>query len=320
MPIALLCFDPEEFNHAYVAQVEAFLPGTRVVVTRHQATIEAALDEVEIAAGWFPPELLGRAPRLRWVQQWGAGVDWLLRFPKAADMPFLLTNASGVHAIPISEHIMGMLLMFARGLHSAVRAQNQREWWRPHHRDVFELSGKTMLLVGVGAIGARTAELAVAHGMRVEGIRRNQPANVAGVAAMYAPHQLRERLAHADAVVLTVPLSRETQGLIGAPELAAMKPTAYLINIGRGATVDEAALVAALRAGRIAGAGLDVFAEEPLPATSPLWDMENVILTAHYSGNTPAYNERAMAIFLDNLRRFVAGEPLHNLVDKHAGY
>jgi phosphoglycerate dehydrogenase-like enzyme len=291
-----------------------------VVVTRDRAAIEALLDEIEIAAGWFPPELLGRAPRLRWVQQWGAGVDWLLRFPEAAEMPFLLTNASGVHAIPISEHIMGMLLMFARGLHGAVRAQSRREWWRPKHRDVFELAGKTMLLVGVGAIGARTAELAVAHGMRVEGIRRDSQTAVPGIAAMYGPQALRERLVHADIVVLTVPLSRETQGLIGAPELAAMKPSAYLVNIGRGATVDEAALVAALRAGRLAGAGLDVFGEEPLPDTSPLWDMENVIITAHYSGNTPAYDGRAMAIFLDNLRRFQAGEPLRNLVDKHAGY
>jgi phosphoglycerate dehydrogenase-like enzyme len=320
MPVTLLCFEPDEFDRAYVAHVEALAPGTRVVVTRDRAAIEALLDEIEIAAGWFPPELLGRAPRLRWVQQWGAGVDWLLRFPEAADMSFLLTNASGVHAIPISEHIMGMLLMFARGLHGAVRAQSRREWWRPKHRDVFELAGKTMLLVGVGAIGARTAELAVAHGMRVEGIRRDSQTAVPGIAAMYGPQALRERLAHADIVVLTVPLSRETQGLIGAPELAAMKPSAYLVNIGRGATVDEAALVAALRAGRLAGAGLDVFGEEPLPDTSPLWDMENVIITAHYSGNTPAYDGRAMAIFLDNLRRFQAGEPLRNLVDKHAGY
>jgi phosphoglycerate dehydrogenase-like enzyme len=156
--------------------------------------------------------------------------------------------------------------------------------------------------------------------MRVEGIRRDSQTAVPGIAAMYGPQALRERLAHADIVVLTVPLSRETQGLIGAPELAAMKPSAYLVNIGRGATVDEAALVAALRAGRLAGAGLDVFGEEPLPDTSPLWDMENVIITAHYSGNTPAYDGRAMAIFLDNLRRFQAGEPLRNLVDKHAGY
>jgi phosphoglycerate dehydrogenase-like enzyme len=278
------------------------------------------LDEVEIVAGWLPPELLPRAARLRWMQQWGAGVDWLMRHPEAAELPFVLTNASGVHAIPISEHIIGMLLMFARGLHLAVRAQQRREWWRPGREGIFELSGKTMLLVGVGAIGERTAQLAAALGVRVEGVRRDPSAGAPGVAEMYGQERLLERLPHADVVVLTVPLSRETEGMIGAEELAAMKPSAYLVNIGRGGTVDEDALAAALREGRIAGAGLDVFGAEPLPADSPLWAMDNVIITAHYSGNTPAYGERAMDIFLDNLRRFQAGEPLRNQVDKQAGY
>ncbi len=260
------------------------------------------------------------APDLRLVVTSGAGADWLLRYPQAADRDFVLTNASGVHAIPISEHIIGMLLMFARRLHRAVRAQARQEWWRPQETELFELEGKTMLLIGVGAIGARTAALASALGMRVEGIRRNPDRAVAGVAAMYAPDQLRERLPHADVVVLTVPLNQATQGLIGADELRAMKPTAYLVNIGRGGTVDEQALVQALTERRIAGAGLDVFAEEPLPATSPLWTMEQVIITAHYAGLNPHYDERAMAIFLDNLRRYRAGAPLRNVVDKRAGY
>ncbi|MFL5802112.1 MAG: D-2-hydroxyacid dehydrogenase, partial [Roseiflexaceae bacterium] len=275
---------------------------------------------IEIAAGGFPHELVARAAGLRWFQQWGAGADWLLRHPEVAGKDFALTNVSGVHAIPISEHIIGMLLMFARGLHHAVRAQAQREWRRIKSEEVFELAGKTMLLLGVGAIGERTAALASALGMRVEGIRRDPSREVAEVAAMYGPDQLRERLAHADFVVLTVPLSHATQGLIGAAELRAMRPSAYLINIGRGGTIDEPALVQALAKRRIAGAALDVFAEEPLPAASPLWAMENVIITAHYAGATPKYNQRAMAIFLDNLRRYRDGAPLRNLVDKQAGY
>ncbi|MEN9936561.1 MAG: hypothetical protein RLZZ387_3140 [Chloroflexota bacterium] len=321
MSVLLLGFEPGDIGPERAAQVEALAPDMRVVVTRDRAAIEALLDEVEVAAGWFPPELAARAPQLRWFQQWGAGADWLLRHPEAVDHGFVLTNASGVHAVPISEHIIGTLLMFSRGLHLAVRAQARREWWRPARRDeLFELAGKTMLLVGVGAIGVRTAELAVALGMRVEGVRRDPSVGAPGVAAMYGPERLAERLPHADVVVLTIPLSHATRGMIGEAEIGAMKPGAYLVNIGRGGTVDEDALADAIRAGRLAGAALDVFAEEPLPPSSPLWDLERVIITAHYAGNTPAYDDRAMEIFLDNLRRYRAGEPLRNVVDKREGY
>jgi phosphoglycerate dehydrogenase-like enzyme len=177
-----------------------------------------------------------------------------------------------------------------------------------------------MLLIGVGAIGERTAAVASALGMRVLGIRRDAARGAPGVAAMYGLDRLLDLLPEADCVVLTVPLNRSTQGMIGERELRAMKPSAYLVNIGRGGTVQEDALVRALREGWIAGAGLDVFAEEPLPETSPLWELENVIVTAHYAGMTPHYDERALAIFLDNLRRYRAGEPLRNVVDKAAGY
>ena len=320
MPVLLLSFSPEEIASEAVEATRAAAPDMRVVATRDRAEIEALLGEIEIAAGWFPTDLVARAPRLRWFQQWGAGADWLLRNPEAVASDVVLTNTSGIHAIQISEQIVGTLLMFARGLHHAVRAQARGEWQRPPVADLFELPEKTMLLVGVGAIGARTAMLAKALGMRVEGIRRDPARPVEGVDAMYAPELLHERLPHADFVVLTVPLSSDTRGMIGAAELGLMKPDAYLFNIGRGGTVDEAALAQALEEQRIAGAGLDVFAEEPLPPDSPLWAMENVIITAHYAGSTPRYNERAMAIFLDNLRRYRAGEPLRNVVDKRAGY
>jgi phosphoglycerate dehydrogenase-like enzyme len=320
MGVLLMYLEPEELTRDQVDAVQALVPDLRVVVTRDRSQIEGMLDDIEIAAGHVPTELVPRMPKLRWFQQWGAGADWLLRHPEAVEMDFVLTNASGVHPIQISEHIIGMLLMFARALHHAVRAQTRREWWRGTTADVFELAEKTMLLVGVGAIGERTALLAEALGMRVEGIRNNASQNVAHVAAMYGPDQLRERLPHADVVVLTVPLSQSTRNMIGANELRAMKPTAYLINIGRGGTINETALVQALREGWIAGAGLDVCEEEPLPPESPLWDMEQVIITAHYAGMTPRYNERAMAIFLDNLRRFRDGAPLRNQVDKQAGY
>jgi phosphoglycerate dehydrogenase-like enzyme len=307
-------------TEARIAQVQAAAPNMRVVVATERAEIERVLGEVEIAAGWFPHDLLPQARRLRWLQEWGAGVDWLLRQPEAAELDFTLTNASGVHAIPISEQIIGYLLAFARQLPQAIRAQERRAWKSPGRKQLFELAGKTMLLIGVGAIGARTAAIAAALGMHVLGIRRNPDGQLPGVEAMYGPDRLHDLLPEADCVVLTVPLSRETQGMIGERELRAMKPTCYLINIGRGGTIDESALVRALSEGWIAGAGLDVFEQEPLPETSPLWQLDNVIVTAHYAGMTPEYDERALAIFLDNLGRYRAGEPLRNVVDKAAGY
>jgi phosphoglycerate dehydrogenase-like enzyme len=305
---------------AQIARVRAAAPDMQVVVTNERAEVERVLDEVEIVAGWFPHDLLSQARRLRWLQEWGAGVDWLLRHPEAAELDFTLTNASGVHAIQISEQIIGYLLAFARQLPQAIRAQERRAWQSAKREQVFELAGKTMLLIGVGAIGERTAEIAAALGMRVLGIRRNPAGELPGIEAMYGPDRLLELLPEADCVVLTIPLSRETQGMIGERELRAMKPTSHLVNIGRGGTIQEPVLIQALREGWIAGAGLDVFEQEPLPETSPLWELDNVIITAHYAGMSPAYDERALAIFLDNLRRYRAGQPLRNVVDKAAGY
>jgi phosphoglycerate dehydrogenase-like enzyme len=320
MSVLLACLSAERLPESQLAQLQAAAPDMRVVMTTERAEIEGLLDEVEIAVGSFPHDLLARAPRLRWVQEWGAGVDWLLRHPEVAELDFTLTNASGVHAIPISEQILGYLLAFARQLPAAVRAQDRHTWQAPKRDQLFELAGKTMLLVGVGAIGERTAIIAAALGMRVLGIRRNPAGDLPGVEAIYGSDRLHDLLPEADCVVLTVPLSHATQGMIAEPELRAMKPTSYLINIGRGGTIQQPALIKALREGWIAGAGLDVFDQEPLPATSPLWELDNVIMTAHYAGLTPEYDQRALAIFLDNLKRYRAGEPLQNVVDKAAGY
>jgi phosphoglycerate dehydrogenase-like enzyme len=320
MGILLVALSPEEIDEHVRARVRALAGNRRVVYTTDRAEIERLLPELEIVAGFFPSEWVVRAPQLRWYQQWGAGADWLMEHPQAIEKDFILTNASGVHTIPISEHIIGMLLALGRGLHHAAQAQARHEWWRPSADTVFELSGKTMLLIGVGAIGARTAAIAAALGMRVEGVRSNPERPADGVAAMFGPQQLAERLPNADVVVLTVPLSPDTRAMIGETEFHLMKPSAIIVNIGRGGTIDEPALIAALRDGHIAGAALDVFAQEPLPADSPLWDMPNVFLTSHYSGINPLYNERAMAIFLDNLERFEAGSEMRNVVDTRAGY
>ncbi len=318
MKMILLGFKPDVLTEAQVAQVRAAAPEMRVVLSHEREEIERVLGEVEIIAGNVPRDLLVKATKLRWYQQWGAGADWLLRHPEAAELDFVLTNASGVHSVPISEHILATLLAFARQLPQAVRLQARREW--RSQREVFELAGKTMLLIGVGRIGERTALVAEALGMRVLGVRRDAHKGVAAIEAMYGPEQLLELLPQADVVVVTVPLTKETSGMIGEKELEVMKASAYLVNIGRGGTVQEAALVRALQEGWIAGAGLDVFETEPLPEDSPLWLMENVIVTAHYSGSTPHYNDRVLAIFLGNLERYHKGEPLHNVVDKQVGY
>ena len=319
MSTILLGFEPDRVSKDHLAQVQATAPDMRLLVTRDRDEIEGVLDEIEIAVGGFPRDLLPKTCNLRWLQQWGAGADWLLRHPEAVKLGFVLTNASGVHAIPISEHILAFLLAFARGLHRAVCAQVRGEWEAPH-RTVFELAGKTMVLVGIGAIGERTAAVASALGIRVLGIRRDPSVGAPGVEATFGPDQLLDVLPEADFVVLTIPHTHETEGMIGEQELQAMKPTAYIVNIGRGGTIQEDVLIRALQEGWIAGAGLDVFETEPLPKDSPLWEMENVIVTAHYSGATPHYNDRAMTIFLDNLRRYRAGEPLRNVVDKKLGY
>jgi phosphoglycerate dehydrogenase-like enzyme len=320
MTVLLLRENPDALNAADRATIAALAPDMRLIVTDDPAQIEPLLPAVEIATGHVPPTLLARMPNLRWYQQWGAGADWLMRHPEIAVRDFVITNASGVHAIQISEHILALLLAFARRLPQAMAAQLRGEWQREERQDIFELAGKTMLLIGVGAIGERTARLAAALDVRVIGVRRDPAAPAPGIERMIGPERLAAVLPEADFIVLTVPLTPDTRHMIGERELRLMKPTAFIVNIGRGGTIDEAALIRALAEGWIAGAGLDVFEKEPLPTDSPLWRMANVIITAHYAGATPHYNERALAIFLDNLRRYTAGEPLRNVVDKTLGY
>jgi phosphoglycerate dehydrogenase-like enzyme len=320
MPTIVVFINPEEMPPHKQDRIQELAPDMALLVTNDRPELEGVLHDVEILTGWFPHDLILEMPNLRWAQQWGAGANWLMRYPKAVEMDFILTNASGLHAVPISEHILAFLFTFARGFHHAYRFQADREWGAPDEGEVFELAGKTILLVGVGAIGARTAQLAAALGMRVIGIRRNPQLGPQGLDAVFGPDQLPEQLPRADFVVLAMPLNHETKGMIAERELRLMKASAYLVNIGRGATVDENALVQALREGWIAGAGLDVFETEPLPAESPLWNMPNVVITAHYAGRTPHYFDRAMSIFLDNLERYTSGRPLFNVVDKEWMY
>jgi phosphoglycerate dehydrogenase-like enzyme len=323
MAILWLALDEDDITDQQLSEAQALLPDWTTVVTRDIEAVGSELDQVEIAAGWLRPEDVLRLPDLRWAQHWAAGVDAFTSNSEITSKDFMLTNGSGVHTIPITEHILAYILSFARGLHCATRAQVNHHWGSPEdpcRADVFELPGKTMVLIGVGAIGERTARMATALGVRVIGVRRNPSKGAKTIGEMVSPDRLLEVLPRADFVVLTVPLTAATRGMIGDAELRAMKPSAILINIGRGGTIQEDALIQALQEGRIGGAGLDVFENEPLSPDSPFWDMPNVIITSHYAGHNPHYNDRAMNIFLDNLHHYISGTALHNVVDMEAGY
>ncbi len=294
-------------------------PAHELLVHPEPAELEARIRDVEVGFGGPPMEMMPRATGLRWLQLGGAGAERVLAHA-GAGRDYVVTNASGVHSIQISEHLLAMMLAFARCIPTSVRNQGARVWLRQEEWRPFELAGKRVLLIGLGAIGNRFAEVASALGMEVVALRarpergRGAAARVAGIDA------LPGELPGADFVVVTTPLTPGTERLIGAAELSCMKPSSYIFNIGRGPIIDERALIEALRQGRIAGAGLDVFETEPLPPDSPLWGMPNVLATAHYAGATPRYGERLWEIFLDNLARYVRGEPLRNVVTRERGY
>jgi phosphoglycerate dehydrogenase-like enzyme len=316
----LVCFPM--FDEGHVERIRRAAPDANVAVIESAEAWDqqrAELEQrVDVMIGWagYPglTELPGSLPNLRWFQQIGAGADWLMKQPELANSDLILTSASGVHAIPIAEHILALMLTLSRRIHRFAQAQRDHQW-RPRGRPG-ELDGSTIGIIGLGAIGQKTAEKARGLNMRVLGLRRDVSRSCEHVERIFAPPQLHELLAESDWVVLSASHSRQTDRMIGDAELDAMKSSAYLINIARGGIVDEAALIRALQAGSIAGAGLDVFEAEPLAENSPLWDMGNVIITPHYAGNTPHYADRVVEIFSDNLRRYLAGEPLRNLVDK----
>lgn len=316
MKVMLIALAEGVLTCPQLARLKEQAPTYRQVVTRDRQEIESLLPDIEIAFGNFPRDLLAAATSLRWYQQWSAGADWLLKHPEVRDLDLVLTNTSGVHAVPIAEHVLAFMLAFARNLPEAF-ANQQKSTWPDKPPRVFELAGKTVLLVGVGQIGLHTARLARGLGMKVIGVRRSSrelPAEIDRLGS------LQELLPEADFVVSSVPLTDETRDMISHAEFGLMKDSAILINIGRGGTVDERALAAALREGRLAGAGLDVFDQEPLPADSELWSVPNLLITSHYSGDTPLYAERSTDIFSRNLERYLKGQPLCNVVDKRAGY
>ncbi len=279
------------------------------------------LPDCEILVAWgfnnIQP-IYGMAKNLRWIHALTAGVEFLL-FPETQNSPVLISNSKGIHGIPMAEHVLGMMLSFTRRLPLLQQQQQKHLWQRPPIDDLQEINGKTMAVVGLGAIGREIARKAKAMDMRVVAAKREMTQEPF-VDRLYRPEQLLEMLAEADFVVVALPLTDATNGLFGREQFAAMKPSAYFINVSRGAVVQEEPLLECLKAGRIAGAGLDVFVEEPLPAANPFWDLPNVIITPHLAAISPVYLDRAIKLFADNLSRYIADKPLLTPIDKARGY
>lgn len=256
------------------------------------------------------------AQRLRWVHATSAGVDALL-FPASRASQVPLTNARGIFDRAIAETVLGMILMFAKDFMGSLALKREHRW---RHRDTERAEGARVLIVGAGSIGRQIARLTRAVGLNPEGIARSARPGDDDFLAVHAQDQLLDRLPEADYVVVAAPLTPATQGLFGAEAFRRMKPTARFINVGRGQIVQTDALVSALQQKRIAGAALDVFEEEPLPPGHPLWELPQVFMSAHMAGDFFGWREALSAQFIDNFRRWRAGEPLRNLVDKSQGY
>lgn len=303
------------FAHvAYNCQERLALRGTglRSLQARTRAELDAMLPRIDVLSlsGMWRNDIPAAAPKLRFVQSMSAGTDQYDRAVLGA-AGIRLASAAGVNANAVSEHAMALTLAMLRKLPEA-RDNQHRKHWRGMLSDFStredELAGKTMLVVGMGRIGGRLIRLAKAFDMRVIGVRANPGAGAGGADEVHATAALASLLPRADVVVLVCPLTAETTGLMNATKLAAMKPTAHLVNCARGRVCDEPALVAALQAGRIKGAALDVTVEEPLPPESPLWAMPNVFITPHTAGETCAYEDNVVDILLENLERLWRGE------------
>lgn len=342
----------QRFTDDLLDQMQAVSPRLRISQqTCHNADeVAAALadhPDIEILYTFhFPQDALDIAPRLRWLQLHSAGVNHILNHPimqrdvavtrdVAIARDVAVTTVSGIHATPIAEYVFASILAFRWRVPSWTECQREARWpsnrWGLYARP--ELRDSTLGILGYGSIGREVGRLGKAFGMRVLALRRSSGHGKEGYAVdqtgdpggeiparFFSPHELHEMLPECDFVVISLPLTPETEHFVGEAALRAMKPSAYLVNIARGAIVDEQALIRALQEEWIAGAGLDVFEREPLPDDSPLWALENVLISPHVAGFTPRYDERAVAVFVENLRRYLSGKPLLNLVDKTKGY
>jgi phosphoglycerate dehydrogenase-like enzyme len=306
------------------AAIRARWPEMRVAHVEDYALLGGELQDADIFVGFMlTPQQLAAAKKLRWIHVTAAGVSQLMR-ADVRERGIVITNSRGVHAIPMAEHTIGMMVALAHKFPASMHAQMQRKWaqvelWETPPRPS-ELYGRTLLLVGFGAVGREIAKYVKPFGMHVWVVTHSGRADSGLAERVFAPKDLDRALSEADYAVIAAPDTPETRAMIGERQLAAMKPSAFLINMSRGSLVDEEALVKALRTRRIAGAALDVTTEEPLPATSPLWELENIFITPHTSAATEQLWERQKELLIGNLEKWFAGRELANLVDPERGY
>lgn len=322
--VSNFAFEPDDR-----ARLEESLGEGRLLLVEGRDELRDALSihpEADVVCTFGPPpDTLSLAPNLRWIALPSAGADGAIRAGLVRPDGPIVTTANGIHSVPISEFVLSLMLMWVRHWPRMIDLQRAAMW--PDHAgweslSGWELHGATLGIIGLGAIGRHIARLGHAFDMRVMATRRSATADQTDpdVDTLVPPDRLGDLLSASNFVVLSVPATNETQHMIGANELHAMRRDAFLINISRGSIIDEAALIAALQDGTIGGAGLDVFETEPLPADSPLWRMPNVIISPHLAGNTNQYSRRFTDLFLENIRRYRAGEPLRNVVDPERGY
>ena len=318
MPLKLVFLPPQrEQTREWARTVAENVPTIQVVVAEGADDARREIVDAHAAFGTLPADLLARATGLRWLQAPAIAPPAGYYYDELVRHPVEVTNFRGIFNEHIAAHIMAFVLAFARGLQRYIPQQARHEYLpAPLDEGTVYLPGATALIVGVGGIGAETARLCAAFGMRVVGTDARLTERPEGVAELHQPDELDALLPLADFVILTVPHTPETEGFMNTERFGRMKPSAFFINIGRGMTTRLDDLVAALQAGRIAGAGLDVFEQEPLPADHPLWDAPNVLLTPHTAGYGPYLDDRRLEIIIDNAKRFVAGSPLRNVVDK----
>ena len=304
------------------AELARVAPGVEIRIAKAGGDVAALVADADGLLGRPSAAVLARGAKLRWIQSPSAGVEGPLRIPGFIESPVLLTNAQRIYGPPVAEHVFGLLLGLSRRIPTAARLQQEGRWdpspFLP--REMPELHGRTLLVAGLGGLGTEVAKIGRGFGMRVIGTRnvKGEPTDLAEYVG--GADELAALVAEADFVVNTLPLTTATCQAFSAAVFAAMKPTAYFVNVGRGGTVDTDALVQALKDHRIAAAGLEVTDPEPLPAGHPLWAMPNVLITPHMGSNSVMERERLWLLWRENLRRFVAGEPLLAVVDKRAGY
>ena len=306
---------------AHLKAIKEILPQASITVTND--TLPSINQDIKDAEILIVPNVnhinFAQDKTLKWVHVTFAGVDTLSQ--SLLDSDVLITNSSGIHPIPIAEHVFAFILMLTHKMNFTFRNQILSKKWEitPQILALSEIHEKTIAIVGMGRIGSRIAKLAKAFDMQVFGVVRN-PRNQESIDKVFTTDQLLEVLPQVDYVVNCLPLTKETHHLFTLDYFKKMKKSAYFINVGRGKTVVEKDLIQALQQKIIAGAGIDVTEEEPLPSSNPLWDLENVIITPHISGLTPYYMDRAIAIFCENLKAYLQKKPLPNLIDKKRGY